>query len=147
MKTISCLNDLKEYGIYPLTGEADALGYRILCDVDKRGKELIEDTFGVQCGTAPWNISMAGGREHVASVMLTHRAAEDIGPIALLGCCHTVLQVDDGRLFGFEDDEEYRAMDGGGEYRQREEWCLWPMCYGKPQRTFERSWSINRLSQ
>jgi hypothetical protein len=37
VKTITCWNDLREFGIDPLTGEACGLGYRILFDLDERG--------------------------------------------------------------------------------------------------------------
>lgn len=46
-KQIRSLNDLREYGIDALTGEADALGMRILCDITEQGAQIIADVFGM----------------------------------------------------------------------------------------------------
>lgn len=48
MKRIDSLQQLREYGIEALKGESDAHSYRILCDVTKRGKAIVERTFDVQ---------------------------------------------------------------------------------------------------
>lgn len=66
-------DDLKDIGINPLTGEADAYGQRLLCDLNEDGRELVEKFFGLPLGTAlnpNWN-SMVGEKPAVASVMLT----------------------------------------------------------------------------
>ena len=42
MKTISSWDDLKAYGIDPLTAEACGLGYRLLCDLTAEGKKILE---------------------------------------------------------------------------------------------------------
>ena len=47
MKTINCWDDLTQYGIVPLTGEACGLMYRILCDVTGGGKSVLEKALGV----------------------------------------------------------------------------------------------------
>lgn len=48
MKRIDNLQQLGAYGIEALTGESDAHMYRILCDVTKRGKAIIERVLDVQ---------------------------------------------------------------------------------------------------
>jgi hypothetical protein len=152
MKTICCLNDLREYGINLLTGEADALSYRILCDLTPRGRSIFCQAYSV----LPGGLSEAWNSGGVASVMLAHGAWEQLGPIALLDAgCHTVLLTDKG-LFGFEADEEFtRAeydLDAAtdryvetkpAQYARRlgsdteTTEMPWPdNCYGKPQRTF-----------
>ena len=47
MKTVTCFNDLAAYGIEPLTGEACGLGYRILCDVTERGRNVVGKALGI----------------------------------------------------------------------------------------------------
>lgn len=41
MKTVRRWDDLAEFGIVPLTGEACGLMYRILCDLTDRGKRIV----------------------------------------------------------------------------------------------------------
>jgi len=122
MKTIACMRDLEQFGIYPLTGEADNLSYRILCDLDMRGYRLLCEVFGMPYQTpsgnnhlghplwrefpdgiqrfphppgwaANWN-SGSDEHPHVASIMLSEHAIGQIAPIGLLilGGCHTVLE-------------------------------------------------------
>ena len=47
MKTISNWQDLREYGINVLTGEACTLGVRALCDVIEQGAKLIREFYGL----------------------------------------------------------------------------------------------------
>lgn len=72
-----CLDDLRQFGIYGLTGEACGVGMRVLCDVDKNGKELLEEYLRVSLTSEPWN-SSTDGKDHVASVMLTPNMFQDI---------------------------------------------------------------------
>lgn len=99
MKTISSLAQLEPYGVYPLTGEADRLHYRCLCDLDERGVTLVAEALGLAispsvveavgyCKEVPqgmytnWN---SGGTDHphVACVMLPYDAWTWLAPIAL----------------------------------------------------------------
>lgn len=41
------LHDLQKYGINLLTGEADRLCLRVLCDVSEQGHTLLADFFGL----------------------------------------------------------------------------------------------------
>lgn len=47
MKRIAKWEDLAPYGIDMLTGESCAYGYRLLCDVNSRGMELLASVFGL----------------------------------------------------------------------------------------------------
>lgn len=89
-KQISCMNDLREYGINVLTGEACGLGYRILCDFTERGRRVLGAAFGIPNfqGAESWN---GGTKEdpHVGSIMLAREMVMPIGIFALLelsGC-------------------------------------------------------------
>lgn len=88
MRTITCFNDLKDYGIFCLTGEACGLGMRVLCDFSEKGKNVLTKLFGFEFkGGEPWNRS-TNGEAHVGCVMLTHDMVTPVGIFALLenGC-------------------------------------------------------------
>ena len=57
MKTIVRWDHLSEFGIVPLTGESCGLGYRILCDVTAKGKNILEICHGIPDLNLPpsWN--------------------------------------------------------------------------------------------
>lgn len=84
MKTYSYQN-LTEFGINPLTGEACAYGKRILCDLDQNGVELVAEFLGVYPNAFPenWN-SYVGKNKAVASVMLHRNSFTDIIAFALM---------------------------------------------------------------
>ena len=149
MKTISRLADLQPYGIHYLTGEADNLAYRALCDLTLQGVTIVSETFGLTPGCFPeqWN----NDRGAIASCMLPHDAASQVGIVALLtsGDCHTVLATKDGHtLYGLEATDEYRPpqydfddpdcpMVAPAQIRvDGSEWQDWPSCYGQIGRTF-----------
>lgn len=120
-KSITCFNDLQEYGIIFLTGESDALGFRVLCDFTKRGHNILSKAFGGIEFRAPesWN---NGHKDdpHVGAVLLSSDMLPTIAIIALLesGCSDVYVfnrdVTDDapGRLFhsgvpyGFRPDEK-----------------------------------------
>ena len=108
MKTIRCWDDLREYGVKPLTGEACGLGYRLLCDVTEEGHRIIERCFDVTITLAePWN------REAIGSIMLAPETLVPLGVFALLesGCCGA-WRHKDGSVVGIEagDAEHMRAF-------------------------------------
>ena len=66
MKTVSCWDEIRPWGIDALTGEACSLGYRLLCDLTARGRATVERCLGVKIQSENWN----GGSTddpHVAS--------------------------------------------------------------------------------
>ena len=123
MITINKLTDLERFGIFYLTGEADNLAYRALCDVSQRGKDLLREVYGMDANSPETN-SETNGEKHVASVMLPYRAWQDIGPISLtfnrgwqLGLgnvgssCHTVFSVKDGTIYGMQSQELFKQAE------------------------------------
>ncbi len=141
MKTISSLRDLEGYGIRPLTGEADALSYRALCDLTEEGRALVAETYGVLPSGFPENWNSGA----VASCMLPYDAWRHIAPIALTGCCHTVFEVEGGSVFGLEDGEEFEGAPydfdteqytGPPRIKRDGVWMDWPSCYGTVGRSY-----------
>ena len=86
MKSLHNASDLDQLGLTLLTGEADAYGMRILCDLNASGLALIQDFFGlpVMCQFEKnWN-SKVNGEESVASIMLAHEILKPLVVFALL---------------------------------------------------------------
>lgn len=159
MKTIRGLNDLEQFGIIPLTGEADGLGFRILCDVTAAGAAVFHEAFGLppDCPLSDnWN-SGHGGPKHVGSVMLSRDAVPTLAIIAALksGDYPQVLLMENGQVILMNKDEKWIQ----GEYHYNEtkssvdHICVvcdklpqyqqdgceptdWPTCYGTVQRVF-----------
>jgi hypothetical protein len=107
MKVAACLRDLEKLGagIDLLTGEADSLGYRVLCDLTRRGAELLCEVYGAKEFAENWNHG-SDGNPHVASAMLSHRAYLDIAPVFLVRTCHTVIGIGDN-IIGLEGNESF----------------------------------------
>jgi len=86
MKTIRCWQDLEQFGIDPLTGEACGYAMRLLCDVTAQGKRLIESFLGgcveIREGSN-WN---NGSKDdpHVGSVLLSRGMLAELGAFCLL---------------------------------------------------------------
>lgn len=89
MKTIRCWDDLAEFGIVPLTGEACGLMYRILCDVTERGKWILEKAFSVAEVKLhdAWNLGEESD-PHIGSIMVSPELLTLLSVFALLesGC-------------------------------------------------------------
>lgn len=85
MKVISEIQDLREFGINYLTGEACALSMRGLYDLDDQGIEIVCEALSISReGLAGgWN---SGG----ASIMLSADMVPTLGVFALRRHCHTV---------------------------------------------------------
>lgn len=152
-ETISSLQDLSRYGIETLTGEADALSYRILCDLTEQGAAIVAETYGlVNCGglVNPFQPAWNSG---VGSVMLSQEAWKDIGVIALFNAGHDVIFNTDvnGQLWGFRSASdfvraEWSSNDAGNVYESQpakfrhdskhDQLLPWHQCYGKIQRYF-----------
>ena len=112
MLTVKCLRDLERYGVDLLTGEADALSYRILCDLNKAGRDLLCEAYGIRPEGLAENWNSGGEKDpHVASIMLAHDAWRQIGPIALVKCCHTVFDTDMSKAIPLPLPEEKPAEE------------------------------------
>ena len=107
MKTIRCWDDLSQFGIVPLTGEACGLSYRILCDVTARGRKILQKALGLpELRLAEsWNRANADV-PHVGSIMLAPEALSFVGIFALLeNGCTEVVQIKGCGLHAFEQDD------------------------------------------
>lgn len=108
MEHIASLQDLEKYGILPLTGEADALSFRCLCDLTPRGKKIVSETFSL----SGEGFHDAWNSKGVASIMLPYDAWTSIGVIALFdGGCHTVLATEKA-LYGLDGGEAWHHAEG-----------------------------------
>jgi len=164
MKSINSLRDLEQYGIYPLTGEADNLSFRTLCEVDMRGYKILCEVWGMRytptadlTQTPPgWaeNWNSGGKYPHIASVMISEHMIEPISIIALLtvGNCHTAITVEPDPKWhspgtiGLQNDESYTHAPfdcESGKYTGPAMVNLdhfgereWSDCYGKVKRVF-----------
>lgn len=151
MKTVNCLNDLRQFGIIPLTGEACALGMRCLCDLTAQGVAIVRECYSLQNGAFAenWN-SGDDSNPHIASIMLGYSSWQDIGVFALLNAgYHTVVRTKNGALFGLEATEDVvwewtdQPEDTDlwkGEYQYHRSAfpvvMTWPTCYGTIDRIF-----------
>ena len=133
MKHVHCWNDLRQFGINILTGEACALGMRVLCDLDEQGVRLMREVFGLpdlectlreemrdlppECGNQAARLRQRVRQfdrnmnsEGIASIMLPRSLFTDL---AVVGCiingCEVALLMDNGEVCGIEkgDVERY----------------------------------------
>lgn len=124
MKTLHSLSDLTQYGVAVLTGEADRLGQRMLCDLSERGRDLVARFLGcpeLDCFALPWNSSV-GEVPAVSSVMLGRAALQELMLFAMTtDAAHAaVVRHPDGTLVGLGADdpylERYRQLAAGMGY-------------------------------
>ena len=113
MKRIEKMFDLEQFGIIPLTGESDAHMYRVLCDVTKRGKAIIERTLALGIQPAEnWN----SGKEsdpHIGSFLLPQEFVSPLAVFCLLSDPNITEAwlMKDGSVIGFGvEDVEYKEQ-------------------------------------
>lgn len=112
MKRINCWNDLRPFGIEPLTGEACGLSYRLLCDVTQNGRHIIEKTLGIAQLALPdcWNRGDARN-PHIGSIMLVPELLIPLAIFALLeNGCEEVLRTKTGELIGVEAADDRNRL-------------------------------------
>jgi hypothetical protein len=80
---VSSWQDMTQFGINCLTGEACAYAMRLLCDLNEDGAGLMMDYLGVPMLGKNWN-SMVDGKPAVASVMLHRSSVLQIAEFALM---------------------------------------------------------------
>ena len=81
MKSINNWDDLREFGINALTGEADRTGQRILCDLNDEGRRIVYDLLGIPLyvkGESNWN------RGSDSSMMLPYSLFKELAVWCLL---------------------------------------------------------------
>ena len=78
MKVLSNWRHLEEYGIFMLTGEACAMGMRLLCDLTAEGVDWVSSFLGAgEIDRDQWPDNWNSGEDdnpHIASVMLLPNA-------------------------------------------------------------------------
>lgn len=111
MKTFNSLNSFWEIGINVLTGEADATGLRLLCDLSEAGRELMCRYLALPLDTQfqkNWN-SLVGAEPAVASMLIARDAFKDILTFALFTIheVDVVIEFPGGTIVGGNDTDEY----------------------------------------
>lgn len=109
MKTIYTLQDLQPYGVNLLTGEADRLSFRILCDLNEDGCALVSEYLGQPRDTkyaANWN-STVNGQPAIGSVMLSADTLWELARFALLTVDNFDAVIKTNCLRGLNYDEPY----------------------------------------
>lgn len=109
MKTVTCWGALEPFGIVPLTGEACALGYRILCDLTEKGKRTVERCLSVEIRSESWN---SGSKDdpHIASIMLTQEMLVPLAVFALLESGCREVWVTQYAAFGVDQEDSDEAV-------------------------------------
>ena len=103
MKTIRNWNDLKEFGIIPLTGEACAISCRLLCDLTPVGEKLVRSFFSLPCDSP---LHPAWNSEGTRSIMLPYSILADFAAFCLLESgCHWAVAVG-WEIYGIETDDD-----------------------------------------
>ncbi len=104
MKAVTSWTALEPFGIVVLTGEACALGYRILCDLTEKGKRTVERCLSVEISSESWN-SGSNEDRHVASIMLTQEMLVPLAVFALLDSGCREVWTTQYAAFGVEDGD------------------------------------------
>lgn len=114
---ISSLNDLRLFGINTLTGEADRLGMRILCDLSEAGIALVESYLGhtVKITHGSNMNSMVGDDASVASIMLSRDTLWDLAQYALFTVARVkaIVTSESGTLLGIDADSLAKYRQAG----------------------------------
>ena len=147
MDAISKFRDLEDYGIRYLTGEADALSFRGLCDLTRTGVKIVGEFFGFDAEALPENWNSGA----VRSILLDPRDWRGLGVIALFHSGAILVVETSSGLFGFRNADDFQCAEfefdeqtgfretKGPEFRYREGSDLipWPAeVYGEIQRTY-----------
>jgi hypothetical protein len=108
MINVNSLQDLRQFGVNTLTGEACRLGMRLLCDLSEQGEELVCEFLGLPYGTelAPnWNTTV-GDQPAKSSIMLTRDSLWELAKFAMLKDHDMVMQRGvSGTLSAFNYDD------------------------------------------
>jgi hypothetical protein len=119
MISLHNLNDLEQFGIRALTGEACRVGRRILCDVTDQGRKIICDMLGIYNNehvfSESWN-----GRGASGSFMLPYGLFPDLAVWCLIHKpCPEIMLVYPGSGDGYSWGPEVIGREPGDN---REQW-------------------------
>jgi len=126
MERIQNFQDLEQYGILPLTGEACGLSMRLLCDLTPAGVQIMNEFLGVQIATGTnWN-SRDG---QVASIMIPRGLLHELAAFVLIRGGHDIALIVNYRCAGYRSSfvggmstEDWDAMRDSADKR-------WPGSY------------------
>jgi len=104
IETYNSIQDLEQFGVFPLTGEACGLNMRILCDLDQQGCDLMRDFLRLSPFAQNWN------GKGVHSCMLPISSFEDLWIFAQIK--YGALEVFSGGFVFLKDLEETVDMYG-----------------------------------
>ncbi len=141
MRTINCWDDIEQFGIKPLTGEACGYAMRLLCDVTPEGKSLIQSFLGGNVEIKPgsnWN-GGSGDNPHVGSVLLARSMLTDLGAFALLKTgTAIVVALHDGTVCEMDQERfaQYNTLDTGAYER----WLATDQKTPVPEMLIKRTW-------
>jgi hypothetical protein len=97
-------DELVDYGIVPLTGEACAYGMRVLFDLSQEGKDIVASWLSLTQDAfyQNWN-SVVGDEPAVASVMLDRQLIVPLMRFILVHVekCEALVHFPDGTITGF----------------------------------------------
>jgi len=109
MRTLRNWDDLRQYGINFLTGEACAVGKRLLCDVSDQGRRLLCSILGLPQDTKfaeNWN-SQVNGDPAVGSIFLPPQLFAFVAAMILLQTgCKCAVVVENNTVLGIEPDDD-----------------------------------------
>lgn len=168
MKSVSEMRHLEQFGIKPLTGEADALGFRILCDLDLQGVQVFKECFGMPCISIEYagrqitpdnGLAKNWNSGSIASVMLT---GHDVVPLAIMGfylqgktvILATIKHTTNGSfdvVYALDAMEDVVLDQSGNFYNfvdylhDKEDPSPWPDCYGEIRRIIRQRKSDSRV--
>jgi hypothetical protein len=116
---VSHWNDLRQFGIEFLTGEACNVGKRLLCDVTEQGRRNLCSVFGLPSDCRfqeSWN-SGSDKDPHVGSIMIPYSMFSFLAAMLLLQqkTCFAAAATANGRIYGFETRDEYHQFFVGRE--------------------------------
>jgi hypothetical protein len=120
MKHYKTWNDLREHGIDYLTGESCAYGYRGLCDLTRRGIQLVAATMGITDVTRfTESLPEAWNSKGVRSIMLAHQL---LTPLAVFACwesgCSKAYIMYDDSVVGIEASDNPEDVQRWLEWNQ-----------------------------
>ena len=153
MKSCSEMRHLEQFGIKPLTGEADALGFRILCDLDEQGVRVFKECFGIPYSATSREIALSqwhGLAENwnsgsIASVMLT---GHDVIPLAAIGFYLQGYDVviSDGFVHAIWESDNFKLSEDATHYEINGH-CWLSSCWGEVRRVIRQKTSDGRIVQ
>jgi hypothetical protein len=130
-KTIRNWEDMKDYGVYHLTGEADPLGRRALVDLSSNGEKLVKCLLGIPDESKLYKNHNSGRGEPdglaVASISLPYDILADLAVVALVQAgARKVIIAPDG-ITGIMDDHDEKNVQAYISYHGRDKLTIIPV--------------------